>query len=102
MLRFTLMAALFASTPPSKLPTAHCAPTWSGSPMQRFTSVISGRRQSSRGREAAGRRRGSALHIAHGFLAENGEPLRKLASFKTALGKASHVDIALMKSAMST
>jgi len=39
----------------------------------------------------------AAATSAHGFLAENGEPLRKLASFKTALGEGSHVDIALMK-----
>lgn len=39
----------------------------------------------------------AAGSIAHAFLAENGEPLRKLASFKTALGEGSNADIALMK-----
>ena len=39
----------------------------------------------------------AAGSIAHVFLAENGAPLRKLESFKTALGEGARVDVALMK-----
>src|SRR5215213_2687233 len=35
--------------------------------------------------------------IGHVFVAENGDPLRKLKSFQTALGEGSHADIALLK-----
>jgi hypothetical protein len=98
MLRFTLMAALFASTLAvqaadgalrADLERIAHAPIYFGH-QSVGANILEGVRQLADGA-------GVPLHIAHGFLAENGEPLRKLASFKSALGEGSHVDIALMK-----
>src|SRR5258707_408656 len=98
MLRFTLIAALFAS--PLAVQAADGAlradleriahtPIYFGH-QSVGANILEGVRQLADGA-------GVPLHIAHGFLAENGEPLRKLASFNSALGEGSHVDIALMK-----
>src|SRR5215212_8657798 len=38
-----------------------------------------------------------AAGVGHVFVAQNGDPLRKLDSFKAALGHGSHADIALLK-----
>ena len=97
MLRFTLMA-LFASTFAVQASGGALRADLERIAHERIyfghqsvgANILEGVRQLADGADVP-------LHIADEFLAENGEPLRKLASFKSALGQGSHAEIALMK-----
>ena len=112
MLRFTLMAALFASSF-----AVHAADSALRADLDRIAhervyfghqsvgaNLLEGVKQLADGAgvplriiESPSAGAVAAGSIAHVFLAENGAPLRKLESFKTALGEGARVDVALMK-----
>ena len=112
MLRFTLMAALFASSF-----AVHAADSALRADLERIAhervyfghqsvgaNLLEGVKQLADGAgvplrivESPSAGAVAAGSIAHVFLAENGAPLRKLESFKTALGEGARVDVALMK-----
>src|SRR2546421_6390993 len=112
MLRFTLMAVLIASTVAVQAADSALPADMMRIAQERIyfghqsvgANILEGVKQLADGAgvplriiESPSAEGLAAGSIAHVFLAENGAPLRKLQSFKNALGEGAGVDIALMK-----